>query len=250
MDTFLREATSSPALEDVSNWKHHIRLRPFIFLQSRGTYGQVPWAPCPVVWLLAQLLSPTPSSFQHLLTIQATQVAFHSAVSFRSFKRSPDRVEAWICLSEFKKKNLFSFWKWSDGWVLPSLKANAKQCIWGRWQPHRKDARPAWRSQKSVEEARRRRPKAPTWGCAQQTFCSGLAPATDITPIMCRHQKMLGRFPWWSGGSVVKNPPCSAEDGGSIPGLGRFLRLLCKRRPMHSKEDPAQPKMKNRNKLI
>ena len=31
-----------------------------------------------------------------------------------------------------EKKNPFSFWKWSYGWVLPSLKANAKQCIWGK----------------------------------------------------------------------------------------------------------------------
>ena len=117
-----------------------------------------------------------------------------------------------------------------------------------RWQPRRKDAKPAWRSQKSVEEAGGSVLKPPPE--AEHSKSSGLAPATDITAIMCYHQKMLGRFPWWFGGSVVKNPPCNAEDGGSIPGLGRFLRLLCKRRPMHSKEDPAQPKMKNRNKLI
>ena len=55
---------------------------------------------------------------------------------------------------------------------------------------------------------------------------------------------------WWFIGPVVKNPPYKAEDSSLIPGLGRILRLLCKRRPMHSKEDPAQPKIKNRNKLI
>lgn len=67
--------------------------------------------------------SPSPpSSFQHLLTIQATQVAFHSAVSFRSFKRSPDRLEAWICLSELKKKKKIFFLSGSDqtdGYCLP-----------------------------------------------------------------------------------------------------------------------------------
>lgn len=31
----------------------------------------------------------------------------YSTVSFRSFKRSPDRLEAWICLSELKKKIFF-----------------------------------------------------------------------------------------------------------------------------------------------
>ena len=194
MDTLLREATSSPALENVSSWKHRIRLRPFMFLQSRSTDGQVPRAPCPMAWLLAQL--PSASSFQHLLTIQATEVAFHSAVSFRSFKRSPDWKHGSAFQSE-KKKNPFSFWKWSDGWVLPSLKANAKQCIWGKDDNHteRMPNQSLW-SQKSVEEARRAHPKASTPDWAQQIICSALlAPATDITPIMCYHQKMLGRLP-------------------------------------------------------
>ena len=96
-----------------------------------------------------------------------------------------------------EKKNPFSFWKWSYGWVLPSLKANAKQCIWGKDDNHteRMPNQSLW-SQKSVEEARRAHPKASTPDWAQQIICSVLlAPVTDITPIMCYHQKMLGRLP-------------------------------------------------------
>ena len=117
MDTLLREATSSPALENVSSWKHRIRLRPFMFLQSRSTDGQVPRAPCPMAWLLAQL--PSASSFQHLLTIQATEVAFHSAVSFRSFKRSPDWKHGSAFQSEKKKILLLSGSDQMDGYCLP-----------------------------------------------------------------------------------------------------------------------------------
>lgn len=171
MDTFLREATSSPALEDVSNWKHHICLRPFIFLQSRGTYGQVPRAPCPVVWLLAQLPLP-PIIFPTSVNYSSHTGAFHSAVSFRSFKRPSDRVEAWVCLSELKKKIFFlSGSDPTDGYCLP----------WRQMQNNalgEKMTTPQKGCQTSVEVteerggSRRKRPKATTWGWAQQIFWS------------------------------------------------------------------------------
>ena len=142
MDTLLREATSSPALENVSSWKHRIRLRPFMFLQSRSTDGQVPRAPCPMAWLLAQL--PSASSFQHLLTIQATEVAFHSAVSFRSFKRSPDWKHGSAFQSEKKKKSFFflEVIRWM-GIAFPEGKCKTMH-LGKRWQPHRKDAKPVF----------------------------------------------------------------------------------------------------------
>ena len=43
-------------------------------------------------------------------------------------------------------------------------------------------------------------------------------PFSNFTPKDF-HQKILQNFP---GGLVVKNPPASAADTGSIPGLGRF----------------------------
>lgn len=76
-----------------------------MFLQSRSTDGQVPQAPCPAGWLLAQL--PLASSFQHLLAIQATQVAFHSAVSFRELKKIPRQTGSMDLPFRGKKKSFF-----------------------------------------------------------------------------------------------------------------------------------------------
>ena len=36
----------------------------------------------------------------------------------------------------------------------------------------------------------------------------------------------MGQGWGFPGGSVVKNPPANAEDMGSIPGLGRFVKEM------------------------
>ena len=48
--------------------------------------------------------------------------------------------------------------------------------------------------------------QAQRWGAG---FCRTLG--ADITPVL----------PGFPGGSVVKNPPATAEDTGSVPGRGR-----------------------------
>ena len=42
----------------------------------------------------------------------------------------------------------------------------------------------------------------------------------DLLPVKHTHTPSFG----FLGGSAVKNPPVTARDTGSIPGLGRFHR--------------------------
>ena len=45
------------------------------------------------------------------------------------------------------------------------------------------------------------------------------ADSTNIGSKIFRKKKKFKYFP---GGPVAKNPPCNAQDTGSIPGPGRF----------------------------
>ena len=50
-------------------------------------------------------------------------------------------------------------------------------------------------------------------------ICSYTDVHTNILIHIHTHTHIYGGFP---GGSVVKNPPANAGDGGSIPGSGKF----------------------------
>ena len=113
---------------------------------------------------------------------------------------------------------------------------------------------------------------------SERTLC----PSALQSHIKAQHRSStsrIGKMVWdFPGGPVVKNPPASAGDMGSIPGPGRFHRLLgsqacvlqlltshalelrccnqrvapacCQqRKPTRSSEDSAQSKMDKQNIL-
>ena len=70
-------------------------------------------------------------------------------------------------------------------------------------------------------------------------------------PLLSLHFSLLSFVPLWGfpAGSVVKNPPASAEDAGSIPGLGRSpgggngnpLLYSCRKIPWTEEPGGPQP---------